>query len=377
MTFESPRIADGVPARLITCVVPRQGRAEYRDLLESLGIGEFTLQAARRTLLRERRRPRGATPLMDELVDVLRFRVPDRSEASIIPALVDAFGFGEPGRGNLVVRPVSIAGIEPGSPPAGPAESPKDRASGGARLIGDLAGLCCIVPRGEGTAIARIALEAGLCAPVVTYGRGVGSRGRLGLIRITIPAEKEIVTMLISRHDLDEALRLVTEVMKLGRPGAGFCYWFPLSGGILDTRIWVGRQPYVASMEQVIAALDVMSGGTEWRRKAERVQSAAGRPAALADYSICGNEGETESIVSSALEAGAGGATRSWMRRERLGGAETRPSAREENVLIVAESALPAIHAAVEKAGLAGQDCCVEVSRVGAASGYHAPVEGA
>ncbi len=374
MSLDRPGFDCGSAAVEITCVVPRQGSTGFHDLLKPFGVGEFTLQSARRTLLREARRRRGLTPLAEELVDIVRFHVPPGGEEAVVPALVNAFGFGEPGRGSLTLRTIFLAGIAPGAAAGvtapGSAAPGGGRPSGETRMIHDLACLCSIVPRGVGTAIARVALEAGLGVPVVTYGRGVGSRGRLGLIRVTIPVEKEIVTFLPSLHDIDEAFRLVNEVMRLSRPGAGFCYWYPLAGGILDTRIWAGRQPFVASMEQVIATLDVMTGGTAWRRKAERIEN-EGRPLPMASYTIQGNEGETEPILRAALDAGAGGATQSWLRRERLDEAENGSSAREMSDLIVEESTLQRIHQSVCQAGLLGQDGFVEISDAGAACGYH------
>jgi nitrogen regulatory protein PII len=359
------KLDDGVPSSQITCVVPRQSPTVFHQLLGSLGVNEFTLQSARRTLLSEHRQRRGVRPLLEELVDVARFHIPTKSEDAVVSALTDRFGFGEPGHGSLVIRQTTLSGISPGVPTA---ERPLSKAG----TMQGLAGLCCIVPRGEGQAIARVSLEAGLCAPVVTYAKGVGSRGKLGLIRITIPVEKEIVTMQLSRHDIDEAFRLVSDVMKLGRPGAGFCYWYPLSGGILDTRIWVGRQPYVASMEQVIATLDVLTGGTTWRRKAERASGIFHeRPLTLASYTMNGPEGEMEAALSAALEAGAGGATQSLMRRESLGTGEHGSSAREVTDLVIDKALLPRIHEAVSGTGIFKRDGFVEVTGVGASSGYH------
>ncbi len=361
------RPTDALVASQITCIVPRQGPAAYHQALGALGVVEYTLQSARRTLLSEQRQRRGVRPLLEELVDVVRFRVPTAAEDALVSALTERFAFGEPGRGSLVIRRSVLAG-------ASPRATEIERPSGASRPKEELAGLCCIVPRGEGQAIARVSLEAGLGAPVVTYAKGVGSRGKLGLIRITIPVEKEIVTIQLSRHDIDEAFRLVSDVMKLGRPGAGFCYWYPLSGGVLDTRIWVGRQPYVASMEQVIAALDVMTGGTAWRRKTERAGGAPisqGGAPAQASYTINGPEGETEAALGAALEAGAGGATQSLIRLERLDGDQHRSSAREVTDLVVAADALPRIHGAVTGVGALERDSFVEIAGVGAAGGYH------
>ncbi|NLO06086.1 MAG: hypothetical protein GX131_09705 [candidate division WS1 bacterium] len=217
-------------------------------------------------------------------------------------------------------------------------------------------------------------LNAGLGAPTVTYASGVASRARLGLIRITIPAEKEIVTSLVARHDVHEAFRMVTEVLRVDRPGAGFCYWSPVHGGILDTRMWTGRQPHVASMEQVIAALDAVTGDTSWRSKMERAASNAGAPPVrLVSYTIYGPESDTEAVVDAALAAGAGGATLSRVHRELLRDESDIPSAYESSELIIPETVLPDVHEAVIATGLIGRRGFVELAEVGGATGYRSP----
>ena len=358
----------GAPAVKVTCVVPHERGPRLRALIRELGIDEMTIQHARRTLLHDRRIRLGdAVPLSDELVEVVRFRVHVVCEEQVIASLVAGHGFGEPGRGNIVSRRVHLLGLD--LPPC--EELPQPTPTQQALQRRELAGLCCIVPRGEGTSIARLVLNAGLGAPFVTYAQGVASRAKLGLIRVTIPAGKEIVTTFVDCHDVGDAFRMVNEVLRINRPGAGFCYWYSLHAGMLDTRIWVGRQPHVASMEQVITALDMLTGGTTWRRKMEATTSQVTATAnRLTGYTIHGPEVETEPVVNAALAAGAGGATLYRVHRELLKGADDLPSALESSELIIPESMLPRIHEAVSSTGLVERRGFIEVADVGGASGY-------
>jgi hypothetical protein len=360
-----------VSAVQITCIVPRLYSGALTPALDSLGITDSFHHSARRTMLRERTAIRGSTPISQELVDIVRFTVPAASANTTVAALTELLRFGEPGRGSIVQRHVTLEGLSVATP-----SIRNLRAAGAARRLTGLAGLCCIVPRGDGTEIARVLLETGLGAPVVAYGRGVGSREKLGLIRVTIPAEKELVTLMLNRHDVEEAFGLVTDVMKLGRrPGAGFCYWYPLGSGILDTKIWIGRQPHVASMEQVISAIDVLTGDTTWRRKFGDLTASEGKPMKLAICSIHGPERETEPTVRAALAAGAGGATRSLARRERTDGTARTASAHEVTDIIMVKSALPKVLQAIAESGLYERDGFAEISEAGAASGYRTAEE--
>jgi nitrogen regulatory protein PII len=353
----------------ITCIVPRDSSAALSSAFDSLKITEYLLQPARRTMLGERKNSRGSIPISHELVDIVRFCVPEASADSVVDAMAEILRFGEPGRGSIVQRRVNLEGQA--------VQVFEDiKTSRVAQKAQGLAGLCCVVARGDGTDIARVLLEAGLGAPTVTYGRGVGSREKLGLIRVTIPAEKELVNLLLSRRDVEEAFNIVSEVMKLGhRPGAGFCYWYPLESGILDTRIWIGRQLHVASMEQVISALDIITGDTAWRRKSGGLNVSAGRPMKMVVCSIHGPERETETAVRAALAAGAGGATRSLTKRELIDASGRSGSAREVTDIVMVKSVLPQVLQAITESGLYGQDGFVEVSDVGASSGYNAARE--
>lgn len=353
----------GPPAIKFTCIIPQSMGARLRHLIGELGITEMSTQHARRTLLHKR-------SLSEELAEIVKFRTHESCEERVIAALSGGCGFGEPGRGSIVSQRINLLGLD--LPPC-PAISPTPLKPG-ILLRRDLAGLSCIVPRGEGTTIARAVLNAGLGAPVVTYAEGVASRAKLGLIRVTIPAGKEIVSVFIGRHDIADAFRMVNDTLRINQPGAGFCYWFPVDVGILDTRIWIGHQPHVASMEQVIAALDVVTGDTAWRHKVERTsQQPADHPARLTSYTIYGPEIDTEAVVNAALAAGAGGATLSRVHRELQRSAGDIPSAYESSELIIPEAMLPRIHEAVIDAGLIEQRGYIEIAEVGEASGYRAP----
>lgn len=361
----------GLPAAKITCVTPQERSGRLRHLIGDLGIHEMTVEQARRTLLRERRiRIPEPVSLYEELVEIIRFRVDVAAEERVIASLTSDFGFGDPGRGSIVSQRINLLGIEVQSV----AEPVGTKTEDSTPVRQELAGLACVVPRGDGVAIARVLLNAGLGAPAVTYAQGVASRARLGLIRVTIPAEKEIVTILVSRHDIGEAFQMVSEVLRINRPGAGFFYWFPVHSGVLDARIWVGRQPHVASMEQVIAALDLVTGDTVWRRKADPDSSPVTvHPVGLLSYTIHGTELDAEHIVNAALAAGAGGATLSRVHRELPRGPDDVPAAAASSELIIPETMLPRIHEAVMGAGLMEQRGFVEIAEVGGASGFRAP----
>jgi hypothetical protein len=63
--------------------------------------------------------------------------------------------------------------------------------------------MSCVVPRGQAAALAEALLELGVCVPIVFFGEGMGLRDKLGLLRITIPREKEVIWFIVPRSDAD------------------------------------------------------------------------------------------------------------------------------------------------------------------------------
>ncbi len=171
----------------------------------------------------------------------------------------------------------------------------------------------CIVPRGHGDDLARVMLDMGLCVPTVSYGEGVGLRDRLGLLRITIPVEKEILWFLVPPGDSDFVVDVATRKAGLTQPGHGFLGRSPVRALAVNSRLLVDRRRHVASMEQVISTLDQLRGSTDWRRMSgihPRRSAGMHRHArAMTRLTLVCEEGTSGGPVRAALDAGAGGAT--------------------------------------------------------------------
>jgi len=161
--------------------------------------------------------------------------------------------------------------------------------------------------------MAKTALDLGICVPLVTFGKGNDIRDQLGLIRITISAEKEIVRLVMPEQDSESIIRILVEQSRLDRPGRGFIYQTPVSMGLLDTYLKIGKQKYAASIEQIIAAIDQLKSGTSWRKRldAEHQEKRTGKsllPQDNCEISIISDEDRIEKLREACLKVGARGA---------------------------------------------------------------------
>jgi hypothetical protein len=179
-------------------------------------------------------------------------------------------------------------------------------------LLGDLTLITCIMSMsGSGEELARLALDLGTGVPIVTLGAGTGLRDRLGLLRITVPPEKELVHLLAPAADAEGLIRVLIEKGRLNRPGRGFIYCTPVSHGILDTSVTIGPREHAASMEQIIAVIDDLKQSASWRRRFAEYDPDVGvrlQRNGSAITLICG-EGQSRKYGSAAMRAGAAGAT--------------------------------------------------------------------
>ncbi len=295
----------------ITAVIKPQSFRKVRETLNHLGIDYIHAETGREPVLEEHRGLRavfsGGDTLTNELVGSFSFYIPEESEESMLYAIAASADLHIPGMGILYSEGVELLQdkpmCHPGRPPV---KKDKDY-----HFLNDVTGIYCLVTRGDADRIVRAVLEAGFSVPTVTYGEGMGLRNRLGLLRITIPAEKEIIRIITASQDLEEAMELMIEAGKLDRPGKGFINTFPVRRAILNTKIMRGRRSQAASNEQIVAAIDQLKGNMEWRVRGPGATAFNKRKFLknLTEIQFVCDEGNAGEFVKTAMDAGARGAT--------------------------------------------------------------------
>ncbi|MDR0457247.1 MAG: hypothetical protein LBH20_11265 [Treponema sp.] len=172
--------------------------------------------------------------------------------------------------------------------------------------------ICCTVSRGSGDSLAQAILELGVGVPVVFFGNGAGLRDKLGLMRITIPVEKEIIWFIVPRSDAELVEKSIIPRARLDVPGNGFLYRCFIHAPVVNLRIRHGKRFHAATMEQVIAALDEVRGSSDWRRFGSRKhehKSGEKKTVSTRGLFFIGEEEEVDIFRKAAIENGARGAT--------------------------------------------------------------------
>ncbi|RCK79888.1 MAG: Nitrogen regulatory protein P-II [Candidatus Ozemobacter sibiricus] len=327
-------------ARITLAVHQAQSEQALRTLA-ALGLPAVLIEKARCVRLRLHNRLWRLLGLDMELSDspmeMFRWSVAAAEAMPLLHHLARALDLRTPGNGTLYAQEVrECAALRPPALPALPGLAPPT-----GHLPTDLTLITGIqsVSGAEDT-LPRLALLLGAGVPIVSRGQGAGVRDRLGLIRITIPPEKELVQLIVPTHDADGLQALLIEEGRLDRPGGGILYQTPVRAGLMDSLLRLGRQEHAASLEQIIAAIDDLKQGTTWRKRVFDGRPLPGRrPTAAGTHReicfVC-PDGDGDAFVQAAMEAGAPGATLSRVQLVDLTGqAESRNMARERGIICV------------------------------------------
>lgn len=342
----------------VTCAVDENVAPLVDEALAELKIPEAYLQRGKQSYLVERFGwfgLRSRTALAEARARLYRLYIPRRFETGVMRRIAEAADLLLPGRGSIYAEAATVLRAEP---PAFDEALLDALGRGSGDLVARHCVVCCIVRRGMAADLARTVLEMGLCAPFVSFGEGMGLRNKLGLLRVTIPVEKEVIYFVVPERDADLLEGVVVHKARLDRPGQGFIYRSRVRALAVNLRLRQGERRYAASMEQVIAALDEMRGSPDWRRlgPAAGRHGRGGPDADLACLSLVAEEGRVGEYVRIAMEAGAGGATLVPLERRTFAGGGGRSShAREACDLIVPSGLAGEVLEAVEREAFFGE----------------------
>lgn len=311
----SPHATMPTRASKITCEVDKSLSADAQALLASLGADRVLAHPRRAVVLRERAALAflpATTRLQEDPLEVFEIYVPPERARSALLACARELHLFAPGRGAAYAEAVELA-VPPGHAFVCERIAATHLHEQAGERLGALSLINCVVQRGHGNTIARSAIETGSNAPSVNFGLGTGVRDRLGLLRIAIPADKEIVSLLVEPGEQAAMLDAMIAAGRLDRPGRGFIAAYPVAFGVANPESFRGQQRHSATMDQVIGAIDELKAGTQWRERAStrrgRTRTAHGWLSDLVNVTLNCSEGQASRLAAVAMDAGAGGAT--------------------------------------------------------------------
>jgi len=348
-----------VKAVKISIILPKEYSRSLLEDLFALGLRNIFVELGRNSLLDKGGSIRGLLSrknLQSYPVEIVSFFALEDHENSILSYFAKKYDLRTPGRGTIYSQNIDILNSHQDY---GPPSEIHFRMKHQDSFFKQLAGVSCIVQRGEGDVINRISLNYGASVPATTFGEGSGARDKLGLIRVTIPPEKEIINLVLSKHDLNPVMELVISQGKLDQPGRGIAYVFAVKQGIINTKIARSGINQVASVEQMVSAIDSLKGGMEWRKSILEYDSLRRRDylISLSELNLVCEEGVGTKLTEAAMSSGAPGATICKIRFNSLDeNLELRRNILEVCKMIVPSRQVPAINNALAKTGCFDND---------------------
>jgi nitrogen regulatory protein PII len=132
-------------------------------------------------------------------------------------------------------------------------------------LFSNMTQILCTLSKGLADDVAKFLLHLGI-VPTITNAAGTGLRDQLGLLRITIPKEKELLTIVVGNQEANSVMEKIISWGKLDRPGRGFVWQVPVHKGMINHKSSPKTIGHAASAEQIISAIDSIKGSIAWRQ---------------------------------------------------------------------------------------------------------------
>ena len=251
-----------INASTITAILPEAYIQQTLDALKQEGHNIVHWPA--RGTLKDNRWYRGLFPAISPEKGVIRILVPNSEIEQAMQIIVEKGNLHRQGTGAVFSVPCDEVHIGGHFNSSCDASDITDAANNTA-LKENLDIIQCIVEKSQTEQISNAAIAAGAHGPIVHYCEGRGLRDRLGWLRITKQAEKEVLTVIVENADADNVFHAMANAGDLDLPGRGFMYQMPVNKGLFNLPSHFDAHRHNANMQQVIGAIDHLMGHDDWR----------------------------------------------------------------------------------------------------------------
>ncbi len=298
----------------ITVVIHNSLMERLLDHLNTIGINHLYSLFGRSLLLNEGRGVKSlffSSDLISESVDVLTFYLPLQYEDLVMKSIIKRCRLDIPGRGSIFSRYVDLhnGNIDELLSSLNTDALPTAEELSDVTLFENLTQILCTMSKGYADELGKVLLHLGV-VPTITYATGTGLRDQLGLLRVTIPKDKEFVSIIVGPHEASSIMDKMITWAKLDRPGRGFIWQVPVKKGVVNFKTAQKTIGQAASTEQIIAAIDSLKGDFTWRQGGGVLSESKQRNYYKGTQLIMQvNEGTSLPIIKALMAIGISGAT--------------------------------------------------------------------
>ncbi len=250
----------------VTAVLPTTRSGAVIDYIKAQSGASALMWRGRGTLLQDRWWQRWVPPISPAKT-MLQMLVPDRDVSRVIHAVVTQGRLHQQATGAVFSMPCD--NVYFGSQyHHWPDPAPDANTQASFEVEQELGIIYCIVSQSRSDRVCRAAINAGAHGPIVHYCEGRGLRDQLGWLRITKEHNQEVLIVLADRRHVEGVFNAMATAGEFHRPGHGLMYRLPIDHGMINLPSRISIHSYNANMQQVIRAIDHLSGHSHWRDNA-------------------------------------------------------------------------------------------------------------
>ena len=294
---------------LITAVLPKESAKKILDKALSIKISTTIIINARGTLYRDKLYQKFKPSIIPEKT-IFELLVPENLVQVIMDGISVAAGLHEGKRGAVFCTECSHAVfMQPDVFPETPVI--KKFSDTQIKYNNHLTAIYCIIQKGTAEKVAAAAIHAGSSEPTIIYGQAEGGlRDKLGLLRIAISPEKELIRVIVDHYDAEPVFDAMAKQGKLYAPGMGLIYMLPVDKGIINMAVVTTGRQELASRYQMIKAIDELKGSSAWRIQNESEENNKRKFLTnLYRLNCVVEKGKGNNLIKAAMQAGAPGAS--------------------------------------------------------------------
>ncbi len=315
---------------LITAVLPTLSANNVVDTLTSQEVTDVLVSQARGTILHDHWWKSWVPPISPSKT-MLRMIVPGHDVDRVVGVIIEEGKLDLQSAGAVFSTPCESAYVGSKFHNLRTTETLNTK-NDSHKLSEDLSAIFCSISHKLSDRIAKAAINSGAHGPVVYYAEGKGLRDRLGWLRITKDSEQEVMLILADSTDVEEIFTAIAKAGEFHLPGRGFMYCLPVDKGMFNLPSRIANPHYPANTQQIIHAIDHLTGHTHWRDQAVFNVGGQGKGSGLnflqkdketltnqVCFSAIVNRDESQAFMDLILDAGAPGLNVSYSRFVAMG----------------------------------------------------------
>ena len=251
---------------LITAVLPTPSADTVINTLTTREVTDVLISQARGTVLRDHWWKSWVPPISPSKT-MLQIVVPAQDVDRVVGLIIEEGKLDLQASGAVFSTPCESAYVGSNFHSLHTTEALNTR-NDSHKLSESLSVIFCSIGHNLSDRIAKAAINAGAHGPIVYYAEGKGLRDRLGWLRITKDSEQEVMMVLADNSDVEEIFTAMAKAGEFHLPGRGFMYRLPIDKGMFNLPSRIANPHYPANTQQIIHAIDHLTGHTHWRDQA-------------------------------------------------------------------------------------------------------------